>query len=134
MPERQKSAPRKRPYDALKAAADRDAGLRELCSRLRFWTVCGDKGCKRARACAGKAEACFARHWPLVPETIKVGVRAFIKASAAGMSKPEIAAEVERQRQRWRDVTAKAAASAAPPQPPVPPKLRPIAQPRVRVL
>ena len=119
---------------ALEGAAGREAALRELCSRLRFWKVCGGKMCQRAKACAGEAETCFSRHWPLVPQTVKVGVRAFVKASVAGLSKPEIAAEVERQQRRWRDIEAKAAASEPPRQPPLSPKPRPIAQPRVRAL
>jgi hypothetical protein len=60
---------------------------------LRFWMVCREGQCRRAQRCTGKLRPCFERHWPLVPEPIKVSFRAMIKAYAQGAS-PEEAARI----------------------------------------
>jgi len=59
---------------------------------LLFWRACGHKRCLRARACALESNDCFRRFWPLVPELLKISIRAGMEASVAGLSKPEIAA------------------------------------------
>jgi hypothetical protein len=135
---------RKPRYDARAKAAERNAARRELCSALTFWKFCGAPACKRAKACAGDGEACFRNFWPALPEDVKVMVRAHMTASAAGLPKPQVAAEVERAHRRWCEVQAQAAAEAearavaAPPalapQPVVIAPRVPRATPRVRVL
>jgi hypothetical protein len=56
---------------------------------FQFWRRCPEPPCRRAHACVGNQPACFDRHWPLVPETAKVGFRAFIAALAAGQPAEE---------------------------------------------
>jgi len=73
-----------------------------VCSLLLFWRACGHKRCLRARACALESNDCFRRLWPLVPEQLKISIRAGMEASAAGHSKPEIAAAIARAQARWR--------------------------------
>ncbi len=63
----------------------------------------------RARACALESNDCFRRFWPLVPQLLKISIRAGMEASAAGLSKPEIAAAIVRAQARWH-------ATQAPPQ------------------
>lgn len=111
---RQKSKPSKR--KPTSAAAERETVLREVCSHLHFRKLCGDKACKRADACAGDAEACFAHHWPLVPQEVKMRLRAVIRAGVAGLPRVEIDAQVERELAQWRETQSRA--EAPPPQAP----------------
>ena len=44
---------------------------RKVNTHFLFWTVCEDRACARARACAGAdPSACLLRWWPAVPEEI----------------------------------------------------------------
>jgi hypothetical protein len=128
MPRHPKSKPPKRDT-TLTAAAEREAVLRELASRLQFRMLCGNRACKRAASCAGDAERCFARHWRLVPEEVKVSLRAGINARVAGLPRGEIDAQVARELALWRETHTRAEAPA----PQAPMKLRPM-PPRVRTL
>ncbi len=119
---------------------------RHFCSGLMFWKACGRKKCLRARACVVDSRACFDRLWPIVPEKMKVGIRATVKAAEARLSRAETAAAIERDLARWRATTAprevpQAAAEPAPQLPPIAPSApNPRASsprasgPRVRVL
>jgi hypothetical protein len=66
---------------------------RGLCTFLRFWAFCATRGCKRARACVGDQDACFARFWPQVPEEAKIWLRTAITARAQGRT-PEEASRI----------------------------------------
>jgi hypothetical protein len=104
MPAKRKRAKRFRP-DPDYFRPQREAqlrGRRALCSLLSFWRACGDKECLRARACARASNDCFAQLWPLVPEQLKVSIRAGIEAKTAGLPPPEIAAAIVRAQARWR--------------------------------
>lgn len=61
--------------------AERKQMRRWQCTLFLFWSVCTNKACRRARACAGEPEACFARWWPHVPQEVKVRYRAMVKTS-----------------------------------------------------
>lgn len=52
------------------------------CRLLQCWDACVRPGCRRKRACAGDPEACFTRHWAMVPEDRKEYLRGWIKAAA----------------------------------------------------
>lgn len=71
--------------------ARHDAETRRTCELFQFWQICQEKPCRRAQSCVGDMHACFARHWPLVPEEQKNWFRAFIKAWAGGVSKQQAA-------------------------------------------
>jgi hypothetical protein len=58
---------------------------RKLCTHLRFWHLCADRRCGRARQCAGNAEACFNRFWPHVPEDLKNEIRQTIRLANEAM-------------------------------------------------
>ncbi|HEX3708839.1 MAG TPA: hypothetical protein VHV56_03015 [Pseudolabrys sp.] len=123
--------------------AARDAARRQLYTFLRFWKFCGNKQCLRARGCVGNVDGCFKKLWPLVPESTKFTIRSFIKASAPGLSKAQIFAQMARDRQR-RDEDAARAREADAQQTPreVPPQTPEIIRsaprlernPRLRVL
>jgi hypothetical protein len=92
---------------------------RGMCSWLMFWKACGHKKCLRAHACAAKVDDCFDRFWPIVPEWLKVCIRAAGKAKEAGLSPPQVKAEIARELARWQEMMARqeawqAAAEPAP--------------------
>lgn len=119
--------------EALCDGEDRQTSTRRhFCTRFQFWTACGDKSCLRAHACAGDATECFPRFWQIVPEDMKVGIRAAIEANRAGLSPAATEAHIERALARWDKMMSPQAADEPAPQ------AQPIAPvatgPRVRVL
>lgn len=113
--------------DAFRAHREEEAAARRsLCSFLSFWKVCGRKKCLRARACVVDGDDCFRRLWPLVPEELKISIRAAIKAGKARLSPAETKAEIERDLARWRATMAprEAPQAAAEPAPQAPPIVR----------
>ena len=66
-------------------------GRRGLWTFLKFWMVCADRRCTRARKCAGNVEACFDRFWPHVPEYNKNKIRHAIVFMNDGMAPREAA-------------------------------------------
>jgi hypothetical protein len=121
VPAKQKHAKRNRPDpDYYRAHLEEQVRARRaLCSLLLFWRSCGHKRCLRARACARETNDCFHRFMPLVPAQTRISLRAGMEASAAGLSKSEIAAAIARAVARWRATQAppdvpSAAPSAAP--------------------
>jgi hypothetical protein len=119
MPAKQKRTKRKRPDPNYFRAhlEEQVQARRKMCSWLLFWQACGHKRCLRARACALESNDCFRRFWPLVPEQLKISIRAGMEASAAGLSRPEIAAAIERAQARWRATQAPPATENPAPQP-----------------
>lgn len=85
---------------------DRDtqeqSAKRKLCSGLMFWTVCGRKGCRRARGCAGDAKACFSFFWPHLPEETKIRLRAGIAARHEGASFDEMTRRMDEAAELYR--------------------------------
>jgi hypothetical protein len=82
---------------------------RAFCTGLRFWQFCRDRRCKRARQCAGDAEACFRHFWPIVPDNLKNKIRQAIVFMSEGMAPHEAAAAAidhVGQRQRIDDAMA----------------------------
>jgi hypothetical protein len=118
MPAKRKPAKRMRPRpDYFRAHLEEQVRARRaLCSLFLFWRACGHKRCLRARACALESNDCFRRFWPLVPEQTKISLRAGVEASAAGRSKPEIAAAIARAQARWRATQPPPEAPSATPQ------------------
>ena len=103
MSAKQKSAKRMRPDpNYFREHLENEVrARRRLCSSLGFWRACGHKRCLRARACGLKSNECYRRLWPLVPEWLKISLRAGMKAQAAGLSKLEVAAAIARETARW---------------------------------
>ena len=73
-----------------KHAAGLTRARRKLCTALNFWRVCERKVCRRARGCAGDANACFVHFWPHVPEEVKIRIQAGIVARRAGGSEADM--------------------------------------------
>jgi hypothetical protein len=133
MPARQKSKQQRADED------DQTATRRYFCSFLKFYIACGHVKCRRARACVCDANECFLRLWPVVPEDLKIYIRAAIKAIDAGLSQAAIAAEAERELARWRKLMAprtepQAAAVASSCEPSPHATNPPTSGPRLRVL
>ncbi len=100
---------------------------RGVCTVLRFWEVCADKRCKRARGCAGDVEACFDLFWPQVPEDLKDEMRQAIVLVRDGMSPRQAMTEArEFAAQRRRIAQEMAAREAAPCAAPPPAESAPI--------
>jgi hypothetical protein len=76
---------------------------RHLYTVLRFWTVCPDKPCRRARACRGDVRVCHRRWWPHVPEEIKIQLRTVITARNGGLSPQEAVRAAKMEVARYRD-------------------------------
>lgn len=99
-------AKRKSPKQNAEALRDgqglQTSARRHFCTHLMFWTACGRAKCLRARACVGDANECFPRLWPIVPDELKIAIRAAIKAKHAGLPPAEVKAEVKRELVRWR--------------------------------
>ena len=90
---------------AREDAAEREAAMRKLCSSppLALWKHCRDKRCRRKKTWAGDSDACFTRHWPLVAADSNMLIHAYMKTGAAGIARPEIAAELFGQLSREID-------------------------------
>ena len=115
MPAKQKSKDKIRAFHACQE--EQAAARRSLNSKLMFWKACGHKKCLRAQACVvGDGKDCARRLWPVVPEYVKVGFRALVKAREARLSKDETRAEIVREITRWRETMARQAAPQAMPQ------------------
>jgi hypothetical protein len=144
MPARQKSGatrddPRDDPCaDLCATPADVADGMRTICSRLRFWQVCGRKDCRRAKGCRGDAKACFSRTWPLLPEMVKAAVRAAALAARDNLSKADTALAVSRAMQECDETPPSASGAAvaqpAPQQQPIITRVQPAMPARVRSL
>jgi hypothetical protein len=95
---------------------------RGLCTFLKFWCVCTDRRCKRARQCAGDVEACFKLFWPHVPDDIKNEIRQAFKFMADGMPPRQAVIEAheyvaQRKRIEQEMLAREAAQRTAPPEP-----------------
>ena len=94
--------------------------------------------CRRLKTCAGNADACFTRHWPRLTADLDLLVHAHFKTGAAGILRPEIAAEIERRIRLDMKTKESEPAPQSPPSAPAAPIARaPIPQapsPRLRVL
>ena len=133
MPARQKPTKQARAEAFRACQQEQTESRRHLCSFFWFWKACGSKQCLRARACAGDADVCFSRFWPLVPQELKIGIHALIKATQARLSKSETKAAIVREITRWRATMAPKPAPQAPPVVSTAPN-PPAPSPRVRML
>jgi len=120
---RPSAAERQREYDEYR---------RNFNNALKFWRMCTEARCRRARGCVGDMHACFERHWAMIPEAAKVWFRTAIKARVAGHPAQEASAIGDAAVKRWEEIMASggaavpAAASPAAPDAdsPAPPRLR----------
>jgi hypothetical protein len=97
----------------------RDSALRKLHTFWRFWVVCPDKACGRARGCAGDVDACGRRCYPHVPADTKFYLKKAVEARLAGLSVKDACDEAQRQLDRCKAIGDAAAqcqvdAAAAP--------------------
>ena len=78
---------------------------RKVNTHFLFWTVCEDRACARARACAGAdPSACLLRWWPAVPEEMKIEFRALlVGVGQKGMSPDEAASYAQGEVARWKE-------------------------------
>jgi hypothetical protein len=65
--------------------AEQAAFVRKMNDFFFFWRACGNKACRRARACCGEEPAlCLMRNWRPLPETDRVWMRALAMAAFDG--------------------------------------------------
>jgi hypothetical protein len=127
-------AKRRAALEAARKAADPEGWRRSVHNILCFPRVCPHKRCKRARACAGDARACFRRWWPVVPEAFKVEFRTIIKALHDGASPAEAGRMAAAEVARWRAMEARFAEQEARRHAPVAVERKPAPQPRIRMM
>jgi hypothetical protein len=84
---------------------DDDACTRWFNNYFAFWVICETKICKRAKRCAGDAEACHDRMWPHVPERMKFELRATLEAKKSGLSAEEVRCRVKEELTRFDETT-----------------------------
>jgi hypothetical protein len=73
-----------------------DAYARFKCNGLKFWSVCRLRRCRRQRACSGAdAQACWEKHWYLMPEDFKDRFRRAVRFMLEGMSPLEASAAAD---------------------------------------
>lgn len=138
MPAKRKSK-KQAQAENLARAEELKQARRDMCSWLKFWKYCGHKKCLHVRGCADDAFDCFDRFWPIVPERIKVCIRAAGKAHQAKLPRPEVKAHIERELARWDAFVAseearQAATQAAAEPAPQSTAIVPAPSPRLRVL
>jgi hypothetical protein len=84
--------------------ADPEVFARHKNNTLKFWRMCLRPRCQRGKSCLGDdAQACFTRHWAIVPEEFKMWLRFVIKARAAGASVQEAMKAGNDARARYLD-------------------------------
>jgi hypothetical protein len=135
------SAKRARPGPDVDRSYQDDlvSARRKVCTHFGFWRACGYKRCRHAKSCTHPSNECFGHLWPLVPQSMKQGVRAGLEAKAAELPAAEIDAAIERAMARCREAEAISAPDAAAPPLAAPVPAQPIAArtriaSRVRVL
>lgn len=74
---------------------------RKMFTQLRLWTVCPDKRCVRAKACAGNVERCLHERWhALVPPQTKSFLHKALTLVADGYGVEEAVRIAREQMQR----------------------------------
>ena len=100
-----RQTPKQRKAQAKSVRAN--ARLLAMCNGLEFWQVCPTGACRRNHACRGDQNACFTRHWALVPDDIKAFMRARIDAQHDGLAPAAAVRAALETRERyleWRDL------------------------------
>ena len=86
--------------------AQRDAERVDLrrvqCNSYLLWHICKYKLCRRAQTCSRDPVACFERHWPIIPEEMKVWWRTAIPALHAGATPAEAVAAANAEVAKWK--------------------------------
>jgi hypothetical protein len=70
-----------------------------------FWLACGTKACKRARRCAGDADACRDRWMPEVPQRMKFELRATLNAINDKLPLEAVTRKVAEELARFDEIT-----------------------------
>jgi hypothetical protein len=84
-----------------------ESAQRKLHTHWGFWKSCPHRHCHRTCACVGDVTRCHDRCWPLVPEAMKVALRAALTAGAQGMSPHDAARHAWQEMQRWHAMEAR---------------------------
>jgi hypothetical protein len=70
-----------------------DAFYRSASDFWKFWDICSEKPCNRARACRGDVHRCRAKHLPVVSTEGKIWLHTVLLARFAGMSVAQACAQ-----------------------------------------
>jgi hypothetical protein len=104
-----------------------EASRRRLLSVFGMWTICPDKRCIRAQACAGDVEQCLRQRWhKVVPPETKALLQKFFTLTKEGMPPAEALAAAQKDMERRIRMQAEFDARAPerePPRPPAPAKI-----------
>ncbi len=69
--------------------------LRRFANLLCLWRLCGNAGCRRARACRGRVHLCARRNTAALPAGVREFFTAFLAAKYAGLDFDSFAAEMD---------------------------------------
>lgn len=72
--------------DAPTTRLSLDAGMRRWGAVLKLWRLCSHASCRRAHACRGDVDRCFAANYPLLPDGVRDFVDGLAEARARGLS------------------------------------------------
>jgi hypothetical protein len=62
---------------------------------LCLWRLCGNAGCRRARACRGRSYLCAKRNFKCLPEGVREWFEEFLAAKSVGVSFEDFRDEME---------------------------------------
>jgi hypothetical protein len=123
---------------ARKLAPDgmRQSAMRKVATMFRFYWLCGNRHCLRARGCRGDSVACVSRWFRHLPEEEKIWFRVSTRArldgaSASAANAAGLAAAAEYLREQHRAALDPHEGAVEPPRHEPPPREAP--QPRVRI-
>jgi hypothetical protein len=88
------------------ATHDGRADMRRINNYLAFWAICPQGACRRAKRCAGDAQACFDFIFPQLPERMKAQFRAELKAAHAGGTPEEVKRKIREELARFDEMAA----------------------------
>jgi hypothetical protein len=85
-----------------KRAAEKVELRRVQCNAYLLWHICKYKLCRRTHTCSRDPVACFNRHWPIVPEEMKLWFRKAIPTLHAGATPAEAVAAANAEVAKWK--------------------------------
>jgi hypothetical protein len=101
---------RREQFERQRADNDRmrDEARRKMFTHFRMWTVCPDKRCLRAQACAGNVEECLNERWrPVVPAELKTLLQKSLALMADGCTPQEAVAAAQAEMKRHAEAAAR---------------------------
>lgn len=88
--------------------------LRRTSNMLCLWRLCGNAGCRRSRACRGRAHLCGKRNSGALPKGVRGFFEAFLAAKMVGLSFEDFREDMEGREETEAFFAWRKAAHASP--------------------